>query len=333
MSVFAQSVKYVMQGRAYYDGTSQIYKLRVTDDGSGNIKGENVSILPSGRVLIGPVRGVIDYKRQTIIFQELKIANLPRGESQEDFCFFTIKASFKIVQGKTVINGTFTSKHPSGLACSGGTIYLIGEKDVTEIRKQYVKRVAEEKAKQVKKDPPPVVKPKPIVVKPKPVVVKPKVEVKPVEVVVPVKDTPPPPPPPVVFAAPIIPQGAKEYEYSSDVLTISVLDYDQDDGDKIDLYLNDKPLLLQHTISVKGFTFDLDLKALGNGSGVDVLNLYAVSAGSYAPTSAKFIILDKDQKFTQFAGTNLNKTFNLVLKKKTTLTEGTAAEKAVEVQK
>jgi hypothetical protein len=318
-----------MQGRAYYDGTSQIYKLRVTDDGSGNIKGENVSILPTGRVLIGPVNGAIDYKRQTITFQELKIANLPKGESQEDFCFFTIKASFKIIQGKTVISGTFTSKHPSGLSCSGGTIYLIGEKDVTEIRKQYVKRVAEEKAKQIKKDPPPVVKPKPIVVKPKPVVVKPKVEIIP-EVVVEQKDTTPPP---IVFATPIIPEGAKEYEYSSDILTISVLDYDQDDGDKIDLYLNDKPLLLQHIISVKGFTFDLDLKALGNGSGVDVLNLYAVSAGSYAPTSAKFIILDKDQKFTQFAGTNLNKTFNLVLKKKLVQTNGTATEKSLEVQK
>lgn len=309
----AQAVKYVMQGRAYYDGTSQVYKLRVTDDGSGHIRGENVSILPSGRTLIGPVSGVIDYKKNTIRFQELKIANLPRGESQEDFCFFTITASFKIIQGKTVINGTFTSKHPSGLPCSGGTIYLIGEKDVTEIRKEYVKRVELEKAKLVKKDPPPP--PKPKIIKPKPKIIPQKVEV--VEPVIVKIDTPEIVLPPVELPkAPPIPTGAKEYQYSSDILTITVIDYDEDDGDKIDLYLNEKPILKQFLLTTKGFTFDLDLKALGNGSGVDILNLYSVSAGSYAPTSAKFIIKDQDQKFTQFAGTNLNQVFNLVLKKK-----------------
>jgi hypothetical protein len=315
MHMQAQAVKYVMQGRAYYDGTSQIYKLRVTDDGSGNIKGENVSILPSGRVLIGPVRGVIDYKKQTIFFQELQIANLPKGERQEDFCFFTITASFKIIQGKTVINGTFTSKHPSGAKCSGGTIYLIGEKDVTEIRKQYVKRVEDEKAR-IKKlaTPKPAPKPKPVVVKkpaPKPPKPKPVPEPEPIVVV----DTPKPALV-VKLVQPEIPQGAKIYEYNNDVLTFSIIDYDQDDGDKIDLYINGKPILQNYQLTVEGFTFDIDLKALGNGTGLDIISMYSVSAGSYAPTSAKFVILDKDQKFTQFAGTDLNKTFYLALKKK-----------------
>jgi hypothetical protein len=87
---YGQSTKYVLLGRAYYDGVFQTYKLNVTDDGSGTIYGENVSILPTGKVLIGEVKGKIDYEHKLITFREMRIKNLGPDESQNDFIFLVL---------------------------------------------------------------------------------------------------------------------------------------------------------------------------------------------------------------------------------------------------
>jgi hypothetical protein len=315
--------KYVMQGRAYYDGTSQIYKLDITDDGSGNFSGENVSILPTGERLIGPVKGRIDYAKKMIYFQELKIKNLPAGKSQDDYLFFTITATFTTSGNKTMIVGTFTSKGLRGNKGSGGTIKLVGSENVEEIRKQYVQAIEKKKVAPLK---PATPKPKPVA--PKPLVAKPKlaapkpvikasapaakppvaavkklepkpIVVKPVEVIEvaadvpePAKDTVPPRPTVQISSEPIPAKKLKVIDYSADQLVMEIVDYDQLDGDMVTITFNDKVIVDSLVLTGQKFSLNLDIANIGNGTGVDTLKIIANNEGYFYPNSASILLRD-----------------------------------------
>ncbi|MFM2386652.1 MAG: hypothetical protein RL660_1409 [Bacteroidota bacterium] len=298
--------KYVMQGRAYYDGTSQVYKLDITDDGSGNFTGENISILPTGERLVGPVRGRIDYAKKMIYFQELKIKNLPAGKSQDDYCFFTITATFTTSGNQTQIVGTFTSKGPRGNKCSGGTIKLVGTKNVEELHKQYIKEVQKTKPKPVVKKPvaPPPPKPKPIVKQTHPTP-KPKPKTKPTAPKV-KKEEPPaivapepklePAPDTVVKEEPkppfIDPKKLKFVDYEGDQLTITIDDYDKLDGDDITVMLNNDTLIHHCVLDGSSKTIKLDMSIRGSASGVDSIKVIANNEGYYYPNSATVTVRD-----------------------------------------
>ncbi len=269
-----------MQGRAYYDGTSQIYKLSVVDDGSGQLKGENISILPNGKVLRGPVSGFVDYNKKIITFQELRISNLPIGQNEEDFCFFRITGKFNVLENKTILQGSFTSKQLSGKACSGGTIYLIGEKNITTIRSEFLSRL--ETKKRIELNQP---------------------NVKKISAKIVPRDTIQT----TIIEAPKLvlndssflggaPQDAPRFIYDNNMLGITLADYHEDDNDRVDVFLNDKLILNNYLLTTTGFKFDLDIKALGNGAGLDVIKIACKNEGFYSPNSTKITVDDGKKK-------------------------------------
>jgi hypothetical protein len=339
---------YIMQGRAYYDGTSQVYKLNITDDGSGNFTGENVSILPTGEVLIGPVKGRIDYAKKLIFFKELFIKNLPRGKSNNDYCFFTITASFTTSGNSTIIAGVFTSKGAQGNECSGGTIKLVGTQNVEKIRQQYEQEVKIKKLASAPKPAPKlevpkvVAQPKIAPVLPKPKVEKPKLQVEKVvkeeepevekpkiEVAQKIVDTPKVEEvkPQIVetkveeikqnFTEPIRPQETVvATDYASDKLLIEVLDYDKIDGDNVSIFLNGKVLMDSVILSGQSVQLELDMATLSNGTGVDTLSIRANNEGYYYPNSGMLLIHDGQELKRMAVENDLGERTYLVLKKR-----------------
>jgi hypothetical protein len=297
-NLLAQTTKYFMQGRAYYDGTSQVYKLYLTDDGTGNVTGENISILPDGKILKGPVKGMIDYGRKVIRFQELRLTSLPKGQSEADFCFFTIIGSFKVVEGKTVVQGKFTSKQNDGTMCSGGTIYLIGEKDITNIRAQYLTRIEQKKKAEL---------PKAVVKKIVPKIIKKDSVLTKIDLILTdsVK--------PLVAEKPNIPADMHKFNYEDQMLAITLQDYHEDDNDQVDVYLNDKIVLSSYTLKTSGFKFDLDIKALGNGTGLDIIKIVCKNDGYYSPNSTKIILDDGKRSMTITKGLSVGQVLSVAL--------------------
>jgi hypothetical protein len=331
---------YVLQGRAYYDGTSQVYKLNITDDGSGNFTGENVSILPTGEVLIGPVKGRVDYERKLIFFKELFIKNLPKGKTNKDYCFFTITASFTTSGNTTIIAGVFTSKSPEGNKCEGGTIKLVGTANVEKIREQYQKEI---KVKKLATAPKPIVKPEVKVMpkpKPKPIVVppKPKPEI-PKKIIETKKEEPPkpvvvvevpriiqkeiektPPTKPVIAepkVEPIAPQGTwLSTDYESDILQLEVLDYDINDGDNVSVFLNGKVLADSIILSGKTVQLEVNMNKQGNGSGLDTISIRANNEGYYYPNSGMLLLHDGQELKRITVENDMGERTYLVLRKR-----------------
>jgi hypothetical protein len=324
---------YVLQGRAYYSGTSQVYKLNITDDGSGNFTGENVSILPTGEVLIGPVKGRVDYGRKLIFFKELFIKNLPKGKTNKDYCFFTITASFTTSGNSTIIAGVFTSKGVDGNKCEGGTIKLVGTQNVQKIREQYQKEI---KLKKIANAPKPIVKPtvkeapkpKPIVVPPKPKPEKPKkiIEIKKEESKPVVVDEVPriiektSPVTPIIEepkVEPIAPQGTwLSTDYESDVLQLEVLDYDINDGDNVSVFLNGKVLADSIILSGNTVQLEVDMNTQGNGTGLDTISIRANNEGYYYPNSGMLLLHDGQELKRITVENDMGERTYLVLRKR-----------------
>jgi hypothetical protein len=298
----AQTVtKYSLMGKASDDVSTQGYRLDITDDGTGLVKGENISIVENGRKIIGDIIGQINYAKHKITFKELKVKNLRPGETQNDYCFFEINADYYIKDGRTFISGTYIGRAPNGKVCSRGEILLMGPKSVEAIHTEYIKKITEAKLLAAQKKI--VTPPKKLLIKKidSPVVVKiiqdsmVKKEKK-------------------IYAS--VAQGVSMYEYEMDTLVLQISDYDKEDGDLIALRMNDKILLDKYTLSTKTDSIVLDMKQLGNGTGNDTITVYAYNEGYYSPNSAKLLIQDGMQEYLFYACNNYQERKYLILRKK-----------------
>ena len=91
MAAANSQTRYTLMGKAVHNGTAQGYQLEVVDDGTGKLKGQNVSIVENGRKIIGEVVGNIVYAKKRMYFKEIRVTNLRKGETQNDYCFFEHK--------------------------------------------------------------------------------------------------------------------------------------------------------------------------------------------------------------------------------------------------
>jgi hypothetical protein len=299
--------RYTLNGTAVHNGTSQGYRLDVVDDGTGKIKGENISIVENGRRIVGEVIGSINYAKKKIYFRETRVTNLRAGETQSDYCFFEINANYYIKEGRTIISGKFVGHSPNGTVCGGGDIYLMGPKNVEAIHQEYVKKVeAIKKAKteMVKKTEP---KPK-IIIKPKVI----KDTIKKQDVVLVEKDTKPK----EKNIFPSLDKGVSMYEYDNTNIKLCLSDYDKIDGDRVSVYLNSKLLWQNYTLTNDVDTISINMNEMGNKTSMDTLIVLAHNEGAYSPNSAKIVILDGDQQFTYYACNNFTEKKYLILKKR-----------------
>jgi hypothetical protein len=288
--ITAQSKQtYTVKGRAYYDNTSQGYFLQITDDGSGTIRGENISYLPTGEVLRGPVKGKIDYKNEMIYFQELSISNLPVGRSNDDYCFFKITALFKIENNQTHIIGTFTSKHLNGESCGTGTIKLVGNMNVVANRKQYLDKVNKKNISENKttinniapKPLPqaqqnyllqPIAKPapkqvlKPIPKKLAPLAFSRNTPIAPIAQVL--QDKVPVQQEPAISNTP----ATDVYNTSQKEVILNVYDYDKLDGDRISVYIDGQELAHDIVLKKTPFTITIPLPLSNKPHQLKILN-------------------------------------------------------------
>jgi hypothetical protein len=293
--------KYSVVGKAFDAVSSQGYKLDVTDDGTGVLRGENISIVENGRKIIGEVAGRIDYAKHKMYIKEIRVKNLRPGETQNDYCFFDITADYYIKDGRTYITGKYIGRTPNGKECSRGQVVLMAPKSVEAIHTDYVKKVAEAKKITLPKKITPPVK---------------KVVVKKVDTPIAVATIVEPPAKKEKKIFPSVGKGVSMYEYDTDNLVLTITDYDKDDGDIIALRINDNVLKDKYILTPKSDTILLDMKLLGNGTGNDTISIYAYNEGYYSPNSAKLMIYDAKQEYLFYACNNYQERKYLILRKR-----------------
>jgi hypothetical protein len=299
--VYAQKpTRYSLTGTAVHQGQSQGYRLDVIDDGTGQISGENISIVEKGRKIIGEVKGYINYSKHKIYFKEIRVTNLRPGESQNDYCFFEVTADYIIKDGRTIISGKFVGHSPNGQLCGNGNIYLLAPKSVEEIHIDYIKKETEKK----------ISKPKKVIFAKKNIVPKK------------IMDTTNK----IITKVDTIPQkekniypslkGVSMYEYDTEMLQFSISDYDKEDGDIITILLNSKIVVDNYILTSAVNTIPINMLEYGNGNGEDTVIVYAHNDGYFSPNSAKILITDGAQQYLFYACNNYREKKYLILRKR-----------------
>jgi hypothetical protein len=301
----AAGTRYTLSGTAVHNGTSQGYRLDVVDDGTGKIKGQNISIVENGRKIIGDVIGSINYSKKRIYFKETRVTNLRPGETQNDYCFFEVNASYIIKDGRTVISGKFVGHSPNGTLCGNGDIYLLGPKSVEAIHNTYVQQQDEKRKASLPPPPKKFIPPPPKKIKKVDtaltVTLKPKIDT------LSQKEK-------NIF--PSVDLGISMYEYDANDLQLAISDYDKEDADRINLYINNRLILKDYTLSNRIDTIALNMMEFGNGSGTDTISVVANNEGYYSPNSARVVVLDDELQYTFFACNNYKEKKYLILRRR-----------------
>ncbi len=309
--------KYFLSGRAFINNRQEIYKVEITDDGSGKLTGETVSI-DGNKKIVGTVVGKIDYARKKMFLQEVKVTNLRPGETQSNYCFFIITANYIIKDGQTIVQGPLVGKSPDGNICTNGSVLLLSPKNVEVIHKEFVQKTISLKntivekvntvVNKVEKKLPTIVKP------PTPIVKKEKSKEQTNTYSSTITDTNLSSKEKTI--APTIDAGATLYEFENDSLVFIISDYDKEDGDRINVYVNKKLVLSNYELKNAPEFIAVPLKEIGNPDGLNFVEVEALNEGYYNLNSTKLVVLDGSFEYVFYACNKFQQKKQLVLKKK-----------------
>jgi hypothetical protein len=197
---------------------SVVYEL----DRNNNLSGYSVCDINGSEETKARIRGTYDPKTRSLNFEEVAVISTRSKVPVSEFCLMKVSGRFEKKNGRTMFNGTFTSKsRDPGLLCESGSIVMMMEDDADVLAKRA--------AKALEKLPPPAEAPLP-----EPEWTRNVVEVE--------------------------AGSLTELRIESPVVQLDLVDDRFQDGDRITVLKNNAVILdaLEITNRVKSFRFDLE---------------------------------------------------------------------------
>ncbi len=115
------------------------FKIQFKEIGEGKLEGNSLTDIYGEDRTKSTIKGNVSWEAKKISFAEE--ANLDTKSKADPNTFCYINASnlqIKSVQGKTIIQGSFTGKYLNGEKCIGGSIYLIETDYLKKMAKKYL---------------------------------------------------------------------------------------------------------------------------------------------------------------------------------------------------
>lgn len=105
------------------------YKLEFEDLGNGMIEGQSITDFAGDHRTTSAIKGRIDYENDRISYAEVKNLSTKSDYDEENFCYIHLtNADFKLKNRKSSIKGSFQGKFPDGKNCVEGDLILVGSK-------------------------------------------------------------------------------------------------------------------------------------------------------------------------------------------------------------
>ncbi len=124
---FSQDTHYEFIGVLNTESGDMItYKLIFDEVKDGKIKGESISDFYGKNCTISKIEGSIDEKENQISFKETANLSTKSKTSSNLFCYVHAKnIKIKKIRGKSIIQGRFNGYFPNGKSCVDGSVYLV----------------------------------------------------------------------------------------------------------------------------------------------------------------------------------------------------------------
>jgi hypothetical protein len=258
------------------DKTIITYRLVFTEQ-NGKITGYSVTDLDGIHETKNSISGTYDKSKKLFTFQEKEILYTKSKFDENSFCFVNFSGKVKLVENTSKLEGAFKGLFNNKTKCIDGTMTLIGSNKIYNLVNKVNKKI--QKSKKID--------------------AKTKKEANPVKLLDSLK----------------INKLSKEQNlnvfWESNTLKLDIWDNGQEDGDIINVFLNNKLIVSEYTVTNKKKTLYITLSGKN-----DVFKIVATNEGKIKPNTAKLELHDKNRSFELLATLNKDEQASITIIKK-----------------
>lgn len=258
------------------DNTIITYKISYEETATSAIKGNSLTDIYGADKTVTAIEGSINQKEKKISFKETANISTQSKSDEALFCYIeVVDARMREVAGKTIIQGKFTGKLPSGKTCASGTIYLVSANYIDKLAQQLLT------PKNIKnKDTLNMLKEK-------------------------FNETKEP-----LYYNHIGSKNNLNLTWKGAELIIEIWDGQKEDNDEIEVYVNDKRVLDRFTIKREKKTLIIPLTQPDN-----IIKITGVSEGQSTPCTANILLRDGAKIFPLIAELKKGESTQISLKR------------------
>jgi hypothetical protein len=257
------------------DNTIITYKISYEETATSAIKGNSLTDIYGADKTVTAIEGRINHKEKKISFKETANISTQSKSDEALFCYIeVVDARMREVAGKTIVQGKFTGKLPSGKTCASGTIYLVSASYIDKLAQQLLT------PKNIKnKDTLNMLKEK-------------------------LNETKEP-----LYYNQIGSKNNLNLTWKGVELIIEIWDGQKEDNDEIEVYVNNKRVLDRFTIKREKKTLIIPLTQPEN-----IIKITGVSEGQSAPCTANILLRDGAKTFPLIAELKKGESTQITLK-------------------
>ena len=258
------------------DNTIITYKISYEETATNTIKGNSLTDIYGADKTVTAIEGSINHKEKKISFKETANISTQSKSDEALFCYIeVVDARMREVAGKTIIQGKFTGKLPSGKTCASGTIYLVSASYIDKLAQQLLT------PKNIKnKDTLNMFNEK-------------------------LNETKEP-----LYYNQIGSKNNLNLTWKGTELIIEIWDGQKEDNDEIEVYVNDKRVLDRFTIKRERKTLIISLTQAEN-----IIKIVGVGEGQSAPCTANILLRDGAKTFPLIAELKKGESTQISLKR------------------
>jgi len=268
--IYAQISNYNFIGTIIADKIPPISFKLELNEKDGRVSGFSLTNINTKDQTKSEVQGIYLKKSKTFQINETQIISTSSEAPINSFCYLNMTLELNKKLNKKILEGKFVGNFIDGSSCAKGKIVMMEEEFLNKKIKKIKKKIEKIKDKNIAQ-----------------------------------VDTN------KIIRTKIITDKDKfEIKWESKFLILNIWDSSKEDGDKINLTINDEIILLNHTTKNKPKKIKYRLR-----NGKNILKITATSTGTLPPNTSRIELIDKEIKYPVITELELNKTAEIIILK------------------
>jgi len=265
---FGQIKNYKFIGTIISDNLPPISFKLDLNEQEGRVSGFSLTNINSQDQTKSEVQGIYLKKSKTFQINETQIISTSSESPINSFCYLNMTLELKEKRNKKILEGKFIGNFLDSSSCAKGKIILMEEDFVNKKLKKINKKIEKFNNKNLLR-----------------------------------KDTNT-----FLITKIITDKNNFEIQWESKFLTLNIWDSNKEDGDRINLTINNEIVLFNYTTKNKPKKIKYRLR-----KGKNVLKIKATSTGGLPPNTSRIELIDNKIKYPLISELELNKTAEIII--------------------
>jgi len=266
--IFGQINDYKFIGTIIADNLPPISFKLDLKEKDGRVNGFSLTNINTKDQTKSEVQGIYLKKSKTFQINETQIIYTSSESPINSFCYLNMTLELKKKLNKKLLEGKFIGNFLDSSSCAQGKIIMMEEVFLDKKLKKIKKKIEKFKEKNTAKT-----------------------------------DTNK-----ILFTKRITDKNNFEIKWESKYLTLNIWDSNKEDGDRINLTINNEIVLLNYTTKNKPKKIKYKLR-----KGENILKIKATSTGAFPPNTSRIELIDNKIKYPLISELELNKTAEIII--------------------